>query len=267
MKYLIVEPHADDTLLSALYSLDGVITKDDSVYLLTITNSNTSGKYRDSLSFACLKGYKFIKDNNYIPQVYFKQGMKDLNGRDDWIHCYMNMPTKNYQCIAELIKDRIAKYIDKYKPDVLITCYGILHPTHVLTRHAVDSFGIKTLYYVDNPYFMLDQANELVSNQLMFYDHVEKVVLTEEQIKNKKQLFNSLYNCEFYMVYMYKDMLKLPEILCAETTTFEFDSKRIIDKHSEPVDNSVLEVANDNYLSIEGYAAQWHRMNSGYWGS
>lgn len=196
MKMLIIEPHSDDTLLSSLFSLND-IRKDYDVYLYTITNSNVSNTHRDSSQFCKYANINFIPNTTYIPQIFYKYGLKTLNGAK--IEDQFNIFYEHYQDIYRLIAYNIANIINVVNPQVILTCYGIFHCTHVFTAHVIRQFNIPTIHYLDNPYY----ENNITIG--------EKYEVNAEEIKLKQQLLTKFYPSEAYMIDLYPNIYSLPE--------------------------------------------------------
>lgn len=209
MNVLVVEPHADDALLSSLSIIKGYVRNGDNVDLLTITNSTPRGYYRDSRIFCAKMDCNFIDDNNYIPQVFYDDCMKYISGvKSASMHRLFLIYNYHMSDYYNLINRRVQKYINLKKYQLVITNYGILHATHIFTRvaceHWTQALGIRFVCSMDIPYY--DRVHH-------DYGPKDDVILLPCSHGEKRQLFYECYPSETYMESLYPNIYDMPEVV------------------------------------------------------
>lgn len=157
MKILIIEPHADDALLSCY---DVLFSDDNEVHIMTLTEESE----KSSLP---------LKANNVVAEVYSIKGLdhtlfktrittpkyvKDLYKLNKElmigkiINDIINLDCNRY----ELIKGYLNENYDLINSfDAIYVPVGLIHPDHLIARVLFDDLGInsdKVIYYEDKPY-------------------------------------------------------------------------------------------------------------------
>lgn len=156
MKVLIIEPHADDALLSCYDTL----FSDNEVHIMTLTEESE----KNSLP---------LKADNIVAEVYSIKGLdhtlfktrittpkyvKDLYklnkelmiGRI--VNDIINLDSNRYELVKSYLNDNY-DLINSF--DTVYVPVGLIHPDHLLTRVLFDDLGInpdKVVYYEDKPY-------------------------------------------------------------------------------------------------------------------
>lgn len=140
MRYLVVEPHADDAFLSLGGHIEKWIKGGDEVTIATIY-SGTRKRSRDALSYAEAVGAFWV-------------GMEAVEGKtklEDPIAC--SNACKALRCM--LLSSTV-------EPDVILLPVGIAHPEHVFVRNCMEGgwFDGQFHYYFDQPYSMVSTNRE-----------------------------------------------------------------------------------------------------------
>lgn len=216
MNYLIVEPHPDDAMLSAHYLLQKLITQDDTAFLLSISLSTGNEQKRSSAEYAEHLGYQYL-DYESIPQIYYDKALEMAKKYNDLEISQFNekllLDTYKYlyDDIYDHIYNKVLKAVKEVNPDMILTGYGLLHCTHVLTTDAVKKVcldryvPIKTWY--DIPYHGMTLAQHIY--RLKTKNELE---LDIKAIIEKAALFEKYYPSELYMLDKNPGIFKLREL-------------------------------------------------------
>ena len=167
MRILIVEPHPDDTALSAYNIVKHLVrTNPEEVYLVSLFNSVN----RDSIAWCAKMGVKYIgismlpdytETKKFIPHTKYKN-MKDfLKEQLEWYTDIVgNINLAKFQHMLQ-------QHINILKPAVVMSVVGIRHKAHVATRYLLDNildgYGVQRAYFAEYPYSSRKYAKELLS--------------------------------------------------------------------------------------------------------
>lgn len=156
MKVLIIEPHADDALLSCYDAL----FSDNEVHIMTLTDETTknSTKLKDDGIIKELYQLKGLDHSDFKDRVTTPKYVKDLYklnkklmiGRI--VNDIINLDSNRYELVKSYLNDNY-DLINSF--DIIYVPVGLIHPDHLITRVLFDDLGInpnKVVYYEDKPY-------------------------------------------------------------------------------------------------------------------
>lgn len=216
MKYLFLEPHPDDTSLSAFFYAKHIKYWGNDIYVASVCNKSVKNKYRDSKKFCDIMDFNFIK-TEFADQPFFAEHrlpLADYKNADNPFEYVNSVYHKNWGEIAVQYDDIVKNTIEIVKPDFIVTTMGILHLAHIFTRYYIEKYfdNNKIMYYADSPYQWRAYGRPFI----------EKSGLTEltrfqpkpEEIENKLNIFEKCYPSEKYMITMDKYLYyRYPELI------------------------------------------------------
>lgn len=195
MKVLIIEPHADDALLSCYTTL---FNPDYEVSIMTLTDetAKNSSKLKDDGIIKELYQLRGLDHSDFKNRITNPRYVKDLYKLEGKVIEHLKYKIRKsdnirYDIIGTMLEDHRSD-INSY--DLVLVPLGIVHPDHLVVRELVDSMnlGIKIRYYEDKPY------NKRVYGQIMAKELSEGMKLTEvalseeqkvEKVKNLKKYY------------------------------------------------------------------------------
>ena len=195
MKVLIIEPHADDALLSCYTTL---FNTDYEVSIMTLTDETNkdSTKLKDDGIIKELYQLKGLDHSDFKSRLTSPKYVKELYKRDGKVIEHLKLKLKELDASRyDKVKDMLDSNINNINSfDLVLVPLGIVHPDHLVVRELVDSMNLETKirYYEDKPY------NKRIYGQIMARELSEgmrliEVILSEDQkvekVKNLKKYY------------------------------------------------------------------------------
>jgi len=196
MKVLFVEPHPDDIVLSAYFTIKKLYSTDE-IYLASVSNSPDYA-IRDSKRFCIHMGINFVEtkmipdimlSNKITPQRY----KSESNPYEYQIYEYSRRYPESIDNATALIAD----VVEQVKPDLFITCIGIGHPMHVVTRIASDrilGMSKNIHYFIEAPYWFRKYGERIVNYSKLARKSTYIPLKTE--VDEKLDVFKTCYPTE-----------------------------------------------------------------------
>lgn len=202
MKYLFMEPHPDDTSLSAFFFAKDLKEQGHEVIIASACNKNRSGIYRDSSKFCEKMGFTYVH-TDFVDQPLFAQHRLSTDEVKALKHPFqdtMDSYSIKWQQVIDNVDNLVKDTIEKVKPDYVVAPLGILMLLHMATRVAIDKYmdPSKVLYYADIPYQWEDYGSYYVNENTI-------PVMVEykpsfEEFEKKINIFLESYPTEKYML-------------------------------------------------------------------
>lgn len=200
MKYLFMEPHPDDTVLSAFFFAKELKEQGHEIYVASACNKSVKDKWRDSKKFCDTMGYIYVP-TNFADQPFFAQHRladADIKAADNAFKYTVEQYKKNWPKVISDVDTVVKDTIELVKPDVVVTTLGILHLMHIATRIAVEKYAKDIIYYADSPYQWRAYGRPfLACNDIPI---LKKYRPEPEEIEKKMTIFEKCYPSEKYMI-------------------------------------------------------------------
>lgn len=214
---LVVEPHADDAILSVYDYMTMLIKAGNNVSMVTVSTRETS----NSRAYCDFVGATFVESDN-IEDINFKQNRLPFgavrNAGDGSFQYQINHYCDKHADTLAKIVDKFADLFGEYQatPDLILLPLGIYHPFHVLTHVALtsicDTYKLPYVLYVDLPYGNKEYGKTIIKSASQQYPILREKMLDEAEVKQKLYIFRKLYPGES-IHWDEPGMYKNPEIL------------------------------------------------------
>ena len=198
LKVLVIEPHPDDACLSIYFHLLKLKNEGMSVYLGSIGNSvygRSSKKFCNNVgvTFVDISCSDDVDWTNRIPLSEIR------NSENPYIYQQQYYYKEHGISICKWTNQTEA-LCKEVNPDLIVTCVGVYHPMHVLTRLSVDTVtkGTPKKYFVDLPYAFRKYGQKIVksSNHITTSTLPLEGTFLEEEVKEKLSVFSKCYPSE-----------------------------------------------------------------------
>lgn len=209
MKYLLIEPHADDLILSMHLTLQRLKDQTSQNELFMTTISNMPGpEWVRSTGLPAPEGYKWEPYAEKMGATFVSlQEMADIDLRVFRMNPHevkkhpapytftVNHFLGQFRDLFEVeMTPLVEEALGKVNPDVVYLPLGIWHPMHIGVRYIVEKLWKgKRVYYADYPYITNKYGqtilDELKKTHLCIYSYVG----TEDEVKAKQKLVQVCY--------------------------------------------------------------------------
>ena len=195
MKVLIIEPHPDDTSLSAYFIVRHLIEEGHEISLASIANFPETK--RSSEMFCNTLGIKFI-ETQMVEDINLKERIstKEYNSKEQsYVYQAMYYITK-YRPKMEEVDKLVKKVISTDNYDKVLTCVGLIHPMHVLVNCSVElscPTG-KVELFLDMPYAFRNYGQKILKDSELTLS--KRYVSTKESVDEKLKTFYYCYPTE-----------------------------------------------------------------------
>lgn len=193
MKYLLIEPHPDDIVLSMHYIAMRLARKGEVGILSMFGNDE-----RNSAAYCEEMGYRFFGNLFDTETLRFKQHKLPPHVVKKQKHPY-RYQVKVY---GKRHSDEVTALVEKLRDGwagtkgCVVCCLGILHPWHVVTRIAVDEVfsGRRRRYYADCPYQFRVYGQLIVADSGLVMKRKSRK--GKEKVNDKLRVFRRCYPTE-----------------------------------------------------------------------
>jgi len=189
-KVLLIQPHSDDIILSASHYL---YSKDFSDKVILTVENNPKRLLEDQEICnhfgASLSRLETRADSTDFHKLYYKEHA-EMDDKTAMKFCQRMMGKENLAAVVDELETVVSQY--KKKGYLIVTCLGVGHPFHWLTRVVTEDAA--DVFYRDFPhsYKRRNQAylNGLVNSKFNLEfthgeKHVDKIALFKQYYKTQ----------------------------------------------------------------------------------
>lgn len=216
MRYLFLEPHPDDTSLSAFFFAKELKEQGNEILVGSICNKSVKNKWRDSSKFCEKMGYTFVP-TEFADQPFFaehKIPVSDYQNEENPLEYTYSRYLDRWNNIVLDIDTLVKNTISAVNPDYIVTTLGILHLVHICTRVSIDKYfdNSKIFYYADSPYQWRAYGRPFLSKSKL--TESARYRPSPEEIEEKLAIFEKCYPSEKYMITMDRYLYyRYPELI------------------------------------------------------
>lgn len=216
-RILLVEPHADDLILSAHLHLMRLKDLNYDLHLATISNMPGPEWVRSSGPKSAAVIDSPFNWSPYVDEIGAKYVWYDqcedidlrvhkMNFREVTKHpnpwtCTWNHFLHKFRDYYDVVVFPVVKEsILRVKPDVVWSPLGIWHPMHIGVRYCIekmlkDQIGdpFQRVYYADYPYVSNKYGQAILGELQQTHKCISRILGTEEEVKAKQALMPKCY--------------------------------------------------------------------------
>jgi len=193
-KVLLVEPHADDVILSMGATLLNSLDTPE-VDILTVTKPST---YNAESS----KQLEELLDINSVECL----GWEDMTWRkveikkiiEEYGEYNYNQVFKHYNPDRE--PQELVDKVNSYEADLLMIPLGIKHPMHIMVTRLLDPLETETIFYAEQPYYEQKRVQQQLAAQGIARHLVAEKVYPKILLEEKLDIFKKVYPSQWFFI-------------------------------------------------------------------
>lgn len=212
-RFIVIEPHGDDALLSGSSVIELALKSGIPVELYTIGHSRSSEGMKKYWNLSKYKYYDLPEiDYSLRPKVnthevhkLYLHGMLPykyvelyIMENEKVLEVYRKVYDQTYDVLKEILKDLDSE-------DILLSPYGLDHPYHILIAHIIKDIDpqCKKIFYLEKPYLSKRYIRESINIESITIPYAISI----EHPEVKEDAFVSVYPTEKSMFRFSKDAL------------------------------------------------------------